>query len=169
VLQKKNQQSPAAPARRAEISASADLDQRIIACLRADGRLPTRDIAAAVGASEAVVRARIRRLEQGGHMRIVAMVDLTAMGFDFLSVVGISVRGRAAADVARDLSRIPQVMTAIVMLGGCDIEIRVIARSLPEISELVTQVLPAVPGVERVTPALAVNIVKYENEWVPFQ
>ena len=155
--------------RRSEASPLDDIDQRIIACLRADGRQPTRDIALAVGVNEAVVRARIRRLEQAGHMRIVAMVDLAAMGFSFLSVVGVSVRGRTAVEVARDLSAIPQVMTAIVMLGNQDIELRIIGHSLQEISDLITRVLPAVPGVEHLTPSLATSIVKYENEWVPFQ
>lgn len=144
------------------------LDHRIIDGLRADGRMSTKDLAQRVGANEAVVRARIRKLEKAGHMRVVAMVDLATTGFELLSVVGVTVRGRDAAAVARDLSAIPQVMTAIVMLGSHDIELRVIARDLTEYSQLMTAVLPRVPGVERLIPSLAVEIMKHENEWVPF-
>lgn len=154
--------------RRLDAAARDDLDERIIACLRSDGRLPTKELAQAVGVNEAIVRARIRKLDKAGDMRIVAMVDLAAMGYQFLSVVGVTVRGRAAAEVAADLGAIPQVMTAIVMLGSADIVIRIIARSLDEISELLTNTLPQVPGVEQLAPSLAIKIMKYESEWVPF-
>lgn len=144
------------------------VDGRIIDCLRTDGRMSTKDLARAVGVSEAVVRARIRKMERTGYMRVVAMVDPAATGFELLSVVGVTVRGRDAAEVARDLGAIPQVMSVVIMLGSQDIELRIIARNLEEYSRLMTSVLPRVSGVERLTPALAMNIMKYESEWVPF-
>src|SRR5271155_2696617 len=99
-----------APRKRAPRAVTIDeLDERIIAALREDGRVSNRDLARNLNVNEATIRSRIRRLEESETMRLVAMVDLTVAGYEFISAVGVQVRGRAAADVARDLAQIADV------------------------------------------------------------
>jgi Lrp/AsnC family transcriptional regulator, regulator for asnA, asnC and gidA len=144
------------------------IDECIIAHMRRDGRISNRDLARAAGVNEATVRARIRRLETTEAIRVVAMVDLLSAGFNFVAPVGIQVRGRPVAAVGADLAKIPQVLTVAVVIGQQDLEIQVVARDLPELAEILTELVARTNGVGRITPGLALQILKYESTWVPF-
>lgn len=143
------------------------VDSRIIDLLRTDGRMSNRDLAAAVGVNEATIRARLRRLDESNTIRVVAIRDLRAMGFDHIVAVGVQVKGRLAEDVARDLAKLSQVLTANVTIGANDIELQVVAKDLKDISDLLTNVLPGVPGVARLSPGLALKVFKYQSTWAP--
>ena len=47
------------------------------------------------------------RLEQLNAMRVVAVTDFAALGYDVLLAIGIEVEGRPAQDVAEDLAKLP--------------------------------------------------------------
>lgn len=143
------------------------VDARIIELLRTDGRMSNRDLAAAVGVNEATIRARLRRLDETNTIRVVAIRDLRAMGFDHIVAVGVQVKGRLAEEVARDLAKLSQVLTANVTIGANDIELQVVAKDLEDISNLLTNVLPGVPGVARLSPGLALKVFKYQSSWAP--
>jgi Lrp/AsnC family transcriptional regulator, regulator for asnA, asnC and gidA len=144
------------------------VDECIIAHMRRDGRISNRDLARAAGVNEATIRARIRRLETTEAIRVVAMVDLQSAGFSFVAPVGIQVRGRPVAEVGADLAKITQVLTVAVVIGPQDLEIQVVARDLQELAETLTELVAKTPGVGRITPGLALQILKYESTWVPF-
>lgn len=144
------------------------VDECIIAQLRRDGRISNRDLARVAGVNEATIRARIRRLEASEAVRVVAMVDLAAAGFTFVAPVGIQVRGRPVADVGAELAKISQVLTVAVVIGPQDLEIQVVARDLAELAVTLTDIIAKTDGVGRITPGLALQILKYESTWVPF-
>jgi Lrp/AsnC family transcriptional regulator for asnA, asnC and gidA len=144
------------------------LDEKIIAALRENGRIATRDLARVVGVKEATVRAHLRRLEENNDVRVVAMRDLTALGYNCLSAIGIQVRGRPAAAVAADLARIDQVVTAAVSIGIHDLEVQLVARDLHELDELLTGVVAKIEGVDQIFPSVALKVMKYASEWAPF-
>lgn len=127
-----------------------------------------RDLAVRVGLNEATVRARMRRLEASDTMRVVAMVDLGAVGLNFIAPVGVTVKGRSVEDVGKELAKIPQIVTISAAIGAQDLELQIAARTLNELDEILTQRIPAVPGVARIAAALATKVQKYESPWVPF-
>lgn len=144
------------------------LDEKIIAALRENGRIATRDLARVVGVKEATVRAHLRRLEENNDVRVVAMRDLTALGYNCVSAIGVQVKGRPAAAVAADLAKVEQVITAAVSIGVHDLEIQLVARDLRELDELLTGVIAKVEGVDQLFPAVALKVMKYASEWAPF-
>ena len=72
-----------APAHTAPIVLDAT-DQSIINLLRKDGRMPYRAIARELDIAENTVRARVRRMEETGTMRVVAVTDIEAAGYGML-------------------------------------------------------------------------------------
>ena len=78
-----------------------DTDRRIIALLQEDGRMSTQDIARTQGAASSTIRKRIRRLEGTGTMRVVAVVDFAAAGYDELLAIGVEVESRNAEAVGQ--------------------------------------------------------------------
>jgi DNA-binding Lrp family transcriptional regulator len=142
------------------------IDDAIIALLREDGRMPYRAIAKSVGVAEATVRSRVRRLEESDTMRVVAVTDIGAAGYDMLLAIGVQVEHRSPEDVARELAAISAVFSVNVVVGAHDVEILVVSRDQAELNELINR-LAAIPGVRRLTPALAVDVLKNQPDWVP--
>jgi Lrp/AsnC family transcriptional regulator, regulator for asnA, asnC and gidA len=145
-----------------------DLDQAIIELLRQDGRMPFRSIARELDITEATVRSRVRRLEESNTMRVVAVTDIQAAGFGMLLAVGVQVENRAPEAVARDMAQLQQVFSVSVVVGTHDIEILVVASDQADLDCLLSETLVAIPGVRRLTPALAVDVLKNQPDWVPF-
>ena len=160
-----NDLSATAPPTLPELDAT---DDAIIALLRKDGRLPYRSIARELGLTESTVRARVRRLEDSDTMRVVAVTDTEAAGYGMLLAIGVQVENRSPEEVARGMAAIPEVFSVNVVVGAQDLEILVVAEDQAALNELMTGRLAEVPGVRRLTPALAVDVLKNQPDWVPF-
>lgn len=145
-----------------------DMDLAIIELLREDGRMPYRAIAKEVGVTEATVRARVRRLEESDTMRVVAVTDIEAAGYGMLLAIGVQVENRAPEAVANDLAAIPEVFSVNVVVGTHDLEILVVAEDQDALDQLIGNRLSRTPGVRRLTPALALDVLKNQPDWVPF-
>lgn len=141
-------------------------DFRIIALLRKDGRMSSRDLARALGHTETTIRARLRRLETSGTMRVVAMTDFRAAGFQLMTSIGVQVKDRAAADVAADIARLPQVFNVQIVIGTMDIELSAGAADGGELAVLINT-LAGIPGVHRLTPGMALEVIKFDWGAVP--
>jgi Lrp/AsnC family transcriptional regulator for asnA, asnC and gidA len=153
---------------RATIIELDETDEAIIALLRRDGRMPYRAIARELDIAENTVRARVRRMEESDTMRVVAVTDIEAAGYGMLLAIGVQVEGRSPEEVARDMAEIPEVFSVNVVVGAQDIEILVVAEDQAALSELIAERLGALPGVRRLTPALALDVLKNQPDWVPF-
>jgi len=145
-----------------------ETDYAIIDLLREDGRLPYRAIARELSLTETTVRARVRRLEESNTMRVVAVTDIEAAGYEMLLAVGVQVDGRPPVEVARDLAKIPEVFSVNVVVGTHDIEILVVAEDQEALNSLLSEKLAHMPGIRRLTAALAVDVLKNQPHWVPF-
>ena len=145
-----------------------DTDQAIIALLRSDGRMPYRAIARDLALTEATVRSRVRRLEESNTMRVVAVTDIEAAGYSMLLAIGVQVENRSPEAVARELAELPEVFSVNVAVGAHDVEILVVADDQAALNDLIGRRLAAVPGVRRLTPALALDVLKNQPDWVPF-
>ena len=144
-----------------------EVDHRIVALLREDGRLSYRAIARELSLTEATVRARIRRLEESNTMRVVAVTDIEAAGYHMLLAVGVQVEHRTPESVARDLAELPEVFSVNVVIGSHDIEALVVAEDQAALHELLSSRLATIAGVRRLTPSLAVDVLKNQPDWVP--
>ncbi|MCY3796074.1 MAG: Lrp/AsnC family transcriptional regulator [Gammaproteobacteria bacterium] len=144
-----------------------ELDEGIIALLREDGRMSARDIATALDSSSSTVRKRIRSMEQADFMRVVAVTDFAAAGFDLLLAIGIEVENRNAEAVGRELAELPEVFSVNLTTGPNDLEILVAAQSFDQLATFLHEEVSQVDGIGRLTPALTVEVYKYQSEFVP--
>jgi len=145
-----------------------ETDEAIIALLRSDGRTPYRTIARALNIAENTVRARVRRMEESDTMRVVAVTDIEAAGFGMLLAIGVQVEGRSPEAVAKEMAAIPEVFSVSVVVGAQDIEVLVVAQDQARLNTLIADELGALEGVRRLTPALALDVLKNQPDWVPF-
>jgi DNA-binding Lrp family transcriptional regulator len=143
-------------------------DERIVELLREDGRMPYRALARELELTEATVRARVRRLEESNVMRVVAVTDFEAAGYEFMLAVGVQVENRTPEEVAQELALIPEVFSINVVIGTYDLELLVVAENQSSLTQLIYERLASLPGIRRVVPSIAVNVLKNQPDWVPF-
>ncbi len=144
-----------------------DLDMKIIRLLQEDGRTSTQDIAKELSSTSSTIRKRIRRLEDTGTMKVVAVTDFAAAGYDLLLAIGIEVDSRSAEDVAMDLAELPEVFSVNLTTGANDIELLVGARSFDELSVFLHKEVAGIEGIGRLSPGLTIEVYKYQSEMVP--
>lgn len=144
-----------------------ELDQSIIALMRREPDIASRDLARMLRVTEKTVRLHLRRLYDLNVLRVVTMVNLPAVGLPFLTAVGVQVRGRAPAEVAREIANVEQLLTINVVLGNQDLEIQVVTQTLRELSDLMTKVIGRIRGVGTIVLGVAIRVLKHEVVWAP--
>lgn len=143
------------------------LDHRIIEMLRANGRITNQEIAAQLSVTAATVSARLKRLDEIGAARVVAVADFSALGHNVLMAIGVKVAGRDILDVADDLALLPEVLSVAVMNGPCDIEMLVALRDFADANGFLLRQVATIAGVDAIEPALAADIAKFEFNVAP--
>ena len=141
-----------------------ELDRKLVRLLSQDGRKTNRELAKAVGATEPTVRARIRRLAKEGVMRVVAVTDMEAAGFEFYVLLWIQTEGRPVRDVALELAALPSVFTVVVMSGVYDLMAGLVASDKHELTTILTRDLARIRGIHNIESTLALDVVKLRAE-----
>jgi Lrp/AsnC family transcriptional regulator, leucine-responsive regulatory protein len=139
-----------------------DIDRHIIAALKADGRATNQKIARSLRISPATVGARIRRLENVNAMRVVAVTDFAALGYQVLLAVGIEVQGRPAEEVAQELAALEEVFAVHVVTGARDIEILVALHDLKELETFLLRDVAKIRGIGSLSAGIAADVIKYD-------
>ena len=139
-------------------------DRQLIALLRDDGRASNRLLASSLGLSEATVGARIRRLDEAGMMRVVAVTDYRAFGYELFVMVGVTVEGRPVREIAEEVAAIEECVSVAIVFGPFDLLVHVLARDTSHLAELVSDRLAVIRGVRSLDSQLALDVVKYRAD-----
>ena len=141
-----------------------ELDRKIIAELKKDGRQSAQSIAEVVDASGVTVRSRIKALEADGLLKVVAVTDFAAAGFEVVLAIGVEVERRKPEDVAADLAKFDRVLAVNLTTGANDIELLVGVADMASLSQFLESEVGAVEGVGRLSTAVALEVFKYQSE-----
>ena len=132
--------------------------------LALDGRKTNRELARSAGATEPTVRARIRRLAKDGIMRVVAVTDTEAAGYEFYVLLWIQTEDRPVRDVAVEIAALPSVFTVVLMSGVYDLMAGLVARSKSELTTILSRDLARIRGIHTIESTLALDVVKLRAE-----
>lgn len=134
--------------------------------LQEDGRASCQAVGERLGVTHTAIRARIRRMEEEGLMRIMATVSPMRLGGFRQAFVGLSVRPPHVLDedALIDVPEVTYVMSG-VGLGGADYLIEMVADDDEALWRAVDGSLRAMPGVEQVWWATTVSVEK-ESYWL---
>ncbi len=146
-----------------------DMDRAIVAHLRKNGRATNQQIADNLGLTAATVSSRIRRMEDADALRVVAVSDFSAHGYNVLLEIAIEVDGRPASEVAEELAKLPEVFAAHLVTGRYDIDILVALHDFDGLADLMLNKLAKIHGIRSLIPAIAIDVVKYEFDVAPIE
>lgn len=114
-----------------------DVDQRLLAELRRDGRASLSDLAERLDVSRATVRARMERLTARGEIAgftVLTRSDVTAAPVRGLMMIGIE--GRGTEKVMARLTGIPAVLAVHSTNGKWDLVAELGAQTLQELDDV---------------------------------
>lgn len=123
------------------------LDQAIVALLREDGRLSNAAISRQVGVSQTTVKKRIDRLVEKNVMRVIAVLDPSAVYHGAHLFVGITVKPGRASAVAEALAELREVAYLAVLVGRYDILIEIFAPDSEDYLQHVSERIAKVPDI----------------------
>ena len=139
-----------------------EIDERLIAALRENGRAPTAELARLVGRSRTSVQSRIERLERDGviigySVRLAPEHDLGAVRAHVMIKVG----PKEARAVIAALQAIPQVRVLHSVSGDVDLIAVAAAASVAEMDAVIDRI-GVLDGVERTTSSIILS-TKFER------
>jgi DNA-binding Lrp family transcriptional regulator len=136
-----------------------DLDRRLIALLRTDGRAPVTTLARQLGVTRATVNSRLDRLLESG--RVLGFTIRTKDGRgddDVRAITLIEVEGRTTNQVIRALRGLPEIQSLHTTNGGWDLVAEIRCESLIEFDRVLGQ-MRSVEGVINSESSLLLNSV----------
>jgi Lrp/AsnC family transcriptional regulator for asnA, asnC and gidA len=136
-----------------------DVGKAILRQLQEDGRRSYTAIAAAVGLSEAAVRARVKALIDSGVLQIVAVTDPLTLGFGVMASIGVMVTGDSRA-VADALSEIAEVDYCVLTSGRYDLQLEVVCRDNEHLLTIINDRIRPVKGVRETETSICLRVHK---------
>ncbi len=142
------------------------IDIRIVNFLLEDGRSAASEIAHRIGGiSERAVRYRIDRMVSKGVLKISAIVNPSAFGWDIKADVWIEVESDRILEVAKKLVAFDSITYVACSIGQNDISAQVVAKNTSDIYHFVTEVIRKVPGVRKTTTSIVPLVLKDVYQW----
>ncbi len=143
------------------------VDIRILTQIQKDASLSTSELAEKVGISQSPCWRRLQKLKDDGYIRRqVAILDRMKFGLELVVFAKIKMTTQSELERKEFLSWIDQeksIVECYTMFGDIDIQIKILAPSLPWYEDFIFRVLLKLPGVVDVHSTIALTEVKYET------
>jgi Lrp/AsnC family leucine-responsive transcriptional regulator len=145
------------------------LDWKIVAAIEEDGRQSFAELGEAVGLSKSPCWSRVRNLEARGIIQgYSARLDPFALGLEVQSFVEVRISLDAHADFEAAVMEHPAVFECHTTAGDSDYMLKIFARSVDHLDELLRHDLSKLPGVHRLATVVCLKTIKQQGrlaEW----
>jgi DNA-binding Lrp family transcriptional regulator len=140
------------------------IDRKILRALQRAGRASNVELAAEVHLSAPQCFRRTRALEERGVIRgYAAQVDPEALGYGVTAYVSVSIAGDQfgrVREIEREIAAHPEILECHAVSGDSDYLLKVVAHDLKSLSQLLTDRLMQIPGVDDVRSMIALEVIK---------
>ncbi len=144
------------------------IDRRILAALQRDGRLQNVDLARQVGLSPSPCLRRVRLLEESGVIdRYVAVLNPAKIGKPLTLFARIWLKAQDEDTIEHfiaEVTKLPEVVECYLMLGDCDVLVRVVASDISDYRRFQSEHLSRIKGVQNVKTDVPSQTVKQSLE-----
>lgn len=142
-----------------------DLELAIAAELGEDGRMPVKELAGRVGASESTVARRIDSMVARGCLRFRTVVEPVLLGFAVEFMLWLDVEPAHLEAAGRQLAGNAGIKYLSATAGRFNLCGQVSLRHFADLYRFTTDVVGALPGVRRADTTLQLDTLK--RAWVP--
>ena len=139
-------------------------DQKILAVLRDEGRIPVTDLARRVGLSKTPCQNRIRRLQTEGYITgFRAVIDPAKIGRENVAFVEIRLSDtteKALTAFNAAVRDVPEIEQCHMIAGAFDYLLKVRTRDMKDYRRVLGEVISALPHVEQSSTHVSMQAVK---------
>ncbi|MDB5969973.1 MAG: AsnC family transcriptional regulator [Hydrocarboniphaga sp.] len=167
---KTRSESKAAPAKTGAASKERTVhqldatDRQILDRLKTEPRVTNKALAEELSLSEVTIASRIRAMESGKIMRVMAQRDFRTIGGEILTLVDIDVLGRTVDAVAHDLTLIENVGSVSILMGEPSIIVEIHTPDLAALEDVLLNQIAKVKGVSGTSANMILKVIKYRSE-----
>lgn len=140
------------------------IDQRILAELEANGRLPIVELAARVNLTNTPCSERVKRLEKSGYITgYSAVIDKERLGLGHLTVVQVSLTATAEHSLDRfneAVRRVPEIETCLMVAGSFDYMLTVRTRDIAHFRTVLGDKINKLPRIHQTSSFTVMETVK---------
>jgi Lrp/AsnC family transcriptional regulator, leucine-responsive regulatory protein len=137
------------------------VDWKILAELESDGRLSFADLSERVGLSKSPCWTRVRVLEATGAIQgFGARIEPAALGLAVQCYAQVRIRFDAHAEFEEAAVAHPAIIECHTTAGDSDYLIRIFARSVEHLDDLLRHQLSKLPGVHRLSTTVCLKTIK---------
>jgi len=136
------------------------LDRKLIEELQKDGRESYTELARKLGVTEGTVRKRVKNLVDKSIMKIVAVPNMSELGYNLMSIIGMQVKMVDLRKVADALAKKANVCHLAFVAGRYDVMALVVARSHKELSDFIEKEISTIPSVLRTETFVNLEVIK---------
>jgi len=140
-----------------------EIDSRIIEALQKNGRESFRSIAAALGVSEATVRARYAKLRDDDILQVTAVTNPLGLGFEAQAMVGVRTAG-PPAEVADEIAGWEEADYVVITAGQFDLLVEVLCADRRHLLEVIDRIR-SLDGVVSTESFLYLELWKQLYDW----
>ena len=141
-------------------------DLKIIKLLMKDGRMSASELAREIGdLSERSIRYRINRMVEEGKIKIRAIVNPKAFGFNVIADIWVEVESSHVQEVIEQIDKLQNVSYLATSIGEKDISVQILTKDNIEVYNLVTEVIGRLPGVRKTVTSIVPIILKDVYDW----
>ncbi|MGO1253972.1 MAG: Lrp/AsnC family transcriptional regulator, partial [Alcaligenes aquatilis] len=142
-----------------------DTDLACLIALQADPRASWRELGAAADIAERTVGRRIKRLLETGALRVIAETDPLATGKGVVLHAWMRCHAGQVPHVADTLAQMENCQLVVTLAGSADLMAELTLADEADMPELVTRILPCMPGVEHVDARLVLRSFRRAGQW----
>ena len=144
-----------------------ETDLRILRAMPIDGALSVSEIADRVGLSQSPCSRRIARLQNEGILKGRSVdLDRRKLGFNAIVVARVKLDKHdkdALTAFRREISVIPEVQYAVLLMGAFDYDLHIVVRDIDHYQTLLSNKLVSLPGVKEMESSVVLEVVKKTN------
>ena len=141
------------------------VDLQILRTLQENARLTTKELAARVSLSSTPVFERLKRLENGGYIKYIAVLDAEKLNQGFVVFCSVKLR-RLNRDIAAEFTRIiqdiPEVTECYNISGSYDYLLKIHSPNMKYYQEFILNVLGTIDSLGSLESTFVMNEVKHE-------
>ena len=140
-----------------------NLDRTIVNILERDGRTSNALIARSTGVSEGTVRRRLNKLISENIIRVVALPDPRALGYESEALIGVQVDPDKINEVADSLAELSSTRWVAIITGSFHMFAWVVLPDPERLGRFLREKVGTIPGVRRTETF--VNLVVRKREY----
>lgn len=145
-----------------------DIDRRILKALQRDGRMQNIELAKTVGLSPSPCLRRVKALEDAGVIdRYVAVLNPARVGKPLTLFARIWLKAQDEDTIEHfiaEVLKLPRVLECYLMLGDCDVLVRVVAADIEDYRRFQSEHLSRIKGVQNIKTDVPSQIVRQTSE-----